>query len=203
MSEGLVLPETNEEKIVFIVNTLRESVFEALDLKKEELMNEKNSDYKDSNWTYDTCWSEWYWSLGQCNYTYLTSHAFATYKPFYAPNYDENSLEWKLVENLCDECRDSTDAKNYSTIAKAVMARLLTEWRQKEDAAYRKEQIKQQGQSIREHLDEYKVLADTCGISIETVLLVELKKELHTLSKEFRLFREDTVEGYESASYDK
>ena len=64
------------------------------------------------------------------------------------------------------------------------MRRLLDNWKQKEKDVRRKERIERRAQHIQACLDETKEVAEKCGVSVNTVLAIELKDTLYALSKE-------------------
>lgn len=182
-SDTIQLPKTNEEKISYIVKTMKKSVFAGLDRCKEEAKKKvANSHY---SFGYDDLKFDCYISrdLSECLYRYNYQRwGYDIYcRPFSAYSYESGSAERKLVETLCNECRDET-------IAKAVMTRLLNEWKQKEERARRQKRIERRAKHISARLDETKEVAKKCGISVDTVLAIELKDALYALSKEKQTF---------------
>ena len=185
-SDTIQLPKTNEEKISYIVKTMKKSVFAGLDRYKDEA---KKSDtdksysplgYNDSKWmcdiSRDFSYCKYMYSYNRSGWSYNIA-----YHPFDAYSYESGSAERKLVETFCRECRDET-------IAKAVMTRLLNEWKQKEEKARRQKRIERRAKHINARLDETKEVAKKCGISVDTVLAIELKDALYALSKEKQTF---------------
>lgn len=177
MSDTIRLPETNEEKIQYIVNALRKSVFEVFDCDKKKLQQEIPN-YRDSEWKCETYWAtyrrESCWNLSYCTYTYHKYRAVVMYKPFSLLNYPSDSFESKLIAQLYKECKDDT-------IARAVMETLLDEWRQKEDVADRQQRIESRSRYVKERLEETKEVAKNCGISVDMVLMIELSDVLYAL----------------------
>ena len=66
----------------------------------------------------------------------------------------------------------------------SITRRLLDNWKQKEKDVRRKERIERRAQHIQACLDETKEVAEKCGVSVNTVLAIELKDALYALSKE-------------------
>lgn len=186
MSDMLTILKANEDEIDDIINTLRKSVFEELDRKKEELKKE-DFDYEDFAWKYSMRKSEWHWNLEDCCFVYRRKYETITYQPFCVSNYLSGSPERELVEKLYKEHKDEK-------IMQIVMATLLLQWMKKEESARTKEELERRAQNIREYLDECKIIADEYGISVDTVLLSELKEELNAFSKEFCLFKKQAAE---------
>lgn len=156
-----------ERKVTRIVNTLRKSVFEGLDRKKEEVANAQ-PDYNDSNWTYEIL------PIGEyCTYKYYKGNDMVCmYHPLWKGNYQPGSPECKLLDDIHREWDPS--------IMKRVLFTLLNEWCQKEKQAdkMKKERLEGRIYRIKEHLEESKKVADLCGVSADTVLLIELNENL-------------------------
>lgn len=81
------------------------------------------------------------------------------------------------------EAEGACDPPVVSDVAK--MHGILNEWKQKEEMARRKRRIERRSQHIKARLDETKAVAKNCGISVDTLLMIELKDALYaTLSTE-------------------
>lgn len=130
-SDTIWFPETNEKEILYIVKNMKKSVFAGLDRHKEEAKkidtNTKySSGYDDSKWRCSNIDRD----LSNCQYSYVYKDSCGwnvdiDYRPFDAYSYESGSAERKLVETFCRGWRDEA-------ITKAVMTRLLNEWKRKE-----------------------------------------------------------------------
>lgn len=101
------------------------------------------------------------------------------YYPFRLENYVSGSSENETVESMRYED---------NAIKKAVMEKLLNEWCKKEEAARSQETINERVQHMKVRLNESKAVADACGISVDTVLMIELADKIDILSEEIRSF---------------
>lgn len=180
MSDMITLPETEEGKIVYIVETMRDSIIRALDNNKRAIRQketaDKSSEYRDSKWNYEA-----HWNFSRCQYVYKGRYATMCYYPFATYNYEPGSFEYKLVEMLCNECRN--EALSKESITSAVMATVLNEWKQKEENLRRR--VERRSQHIKAYLDEIKAIAENCGVSVDTVARIKLQDTFHTVSDEF------------------
>lgn len=193
MSNRISLPETKAKKVTYIVNALRKSVFEELD-RSANLMKRRTPNYRISAWKCETGWEEcqnklyWNWktfrrescwNLNYCTYVYEKPSIIGDCRPFSLLNYPSSSPEYKLVEQLRKECKDDT-------IAKAVMETLLDEWKQREENAYRQkcaERKEQREKHIKECLAEAQAIANDSGVSVDAVLMIELRDAFYALQQ--------------------
>ena len=170
------LPETNTQRIAQIVTVLKPQVFEELDGKKAKMGHE--TEYDDSKWNYKVSKN-----LNDCRFSYNNKAAFLgdmyRYYPFRLENYENGSSEYEAVESM----RYEDDA-----IKKAVMETLLREWCKKEEAARSQKRINERVQHMKVRLNESKAVADACGISVDTVLMIELADKIDILSEDIRSF---------------
>lgn len=192
MEEEINLSKEEEQKVSEIVDALQDHVFQGLDSKKKDLMD-NCTDYSDSNWSYTI--SKDLSILANCKYEYNPDNNQSScdnmsygknnmdakrnlYYPFNEEKYLSDSPEHhKVVKDLCSNCRNKV-------VVEAIMRRLLDNWKQKEKDVRRKERIERRAQHIQACLDETKEVAEKCGVSVNTVLAIELKDALYALSKE-------------------
>lgn len=168
--------EVTAQKIDQIVNVLKPQVFKELDGRKAKIGHE--TEYDDSKWNYKVSKN-----LNDCRFNYNNKAAFLgdvyRYYPFRLENYVSGSSENETVESMRYED---------NAIKKAVMEKLLNEWCKKEEAARSQETINERVQHMKVRLNESKAVADACGISVDTVLMIELADKIDILSEEIRSF---------------
>lgn len=172
------IPETKMQKITQVSKVLRPHVFRELDLRKEKIQHDP--DYDDSKWSFEA-----FESLDDCAFHYSDKSTLFGgiywYYPFRLENYELGSPEYEVIEKI--RYGEAAD-----TITKAAMARLLNEWKQKEESACRKKRIQKRIQRIKTRLDESKAVAAACDVPVDTVLMIELRDTLNTVSDELHDF---------------
>ena len=170
------LPETNTQKIDQIVNVLKPQVFKELDGRKAKMGYE--TEYDDSKWNCKV-----FEGLDNCRFHYDNKSTLLgelyLYHPFRLENYEIGSSEYEIVESMRYE---------NETVKKAVMEKLLNEWCKKEEAARSQERINERIQHMKARLNENRSVADACGISVETVLMIELADKIDILSEDISTY---------------
>ena len=162
MNEDNVLTEAQRQEVDYIVTVLRKRVFEGFDQQTAE-WRKTYSTYKDTEWRYWlSSWSDSWFGYGTTEYLFY---------PFARDSYPEGSPEYELAEKLCRE--------GDSTLMEPVMARLLNEWIQEKESISRDLRIERRVQYVKKAMEESRVVADQCGVPVDTVLLIELKEALY------------------------
>lgn len=170
------LPETNTKKIDQIVNVLKPQVFKELDGRKAKMRHE--TEYDDSKWNCKV-----FEGLDNCRFHYDNKSTLLgelyLYHPFRLENYEIGSSEYEIVESMRYE---------NETVKKSVMETLLREWCKKEEAARSQERINERIRRMKARLNENRSVADACGISVETVLMIELADKIDILSEDISTY---------------
>lgn len=168
--------EVTAQKIDQIVNVLKPQVFKELDGRKAKMGYE--TEYDDSKWNCKV-----FEGLDNCRFHYDNKSTLLgelyLYHPFRLENYEIGSSEYEIVENMRYE---------NETVKKAVMETLLREWCKKEEAARSQERINERIQHMKARLNENRSVADACGISVETVLMIELADKIDILSEDISTY---------------
>ena len=170
------LPETNTKKIDQIVNVLKPQVFKELDGRKAKMRHE--TEYDDSKWNCKV-----FEGLDNCRFHYDNKSTLLgelyLYHPFRLENYEIGSSEYEIVESM---------RYDNETVKKSVMETLLREWCKKEEAARSQERINERIRRMKARLNENRSVADACGISVETVLMIELADKIDILSEDISTY---------------
>lgn len=168
--------EVTAQKIDQIVNVLKPQVFKELDGRKAKMRHE--TEYDDSKWNCKV-----FEGLDNCRFHYDNKSTLLgelyLYHPFRLENYVIGSSEYEIVESMRYE---------NETVKKAVMETLLREWCKKEEAARSQERINERIRRMKARLNENRSVADACGISVETVLMIELADKIDILSEDISTY---------------
>lgn len=168
--------EVTAQKIDQIVNVLKPQVFKELDGRKAKMRHE--TEYDDSKWNCKV-----FEGLDNCRFHYDNKSTLLgelyLYHPFRLENYEIGSSEYEIVESMRYE---------NETVKKSVMETLLREWCKKEEAARSQERINERIRRMKARLNENRSVADACGISVETVLMIELADKIDILSEDISTY---------------
>lgn len=168
--------EVTAQKIDQIVTVLKPQVFKELDSRKARMGYE--TEYDDSKWSYKV-----FGGLDNCSFHYDNKLTFLgelyLYYPFRLENYEIGSSEYEIIENMRYEDE---------TVKRSVMEILLREWCKKEEAARSQERINERIRRMKARLNENRSVADACGISVETVLMIELADKIDILSEDISTY---------------
>ena len=141
------MAETNEQKISRMAKVLKTSCFEWLDHYKRDIIVQ-NTNYSDLNW----------W----CRHGRYYYSDWDQYDPYNLDNYEKNSPEHSLVQQLLQN--------ESSAFRDAILKTILNEWIQREE----NKRVNMRIERTQQRLKEARRIASACNVSIETVLLAEL-----------------------------